>query len=264
MPFRVTTPPVVEPLHLNEIKAHLRITQAEEDLSLLGYVTEARQAWEDLAGRALIAQTVTFALDDFPCGDDALVLPRSPVLSTPVVTYRDTAGALQTFAASNYSVDLFAEPNELVLNSGAYWPVVQYQRNAVLITYVAGYATPFTAVAATDVLTFRGRAPILNEVLRVWNSGGSLPGALFANTDYYVVNVSGQTCKLSLTQGGSAIDLADGGAGLHYTGEIPCAILDEIKLWVGDRYENREGFSSSSRKFVLSHSYRLQGTLADV
>lgn len=259
MPFRISTPPIVEPLHVSEIRAQLRISHVEEDITLLGYLAEARQSWEELSGRALVAQTVTLVLDEFPYCEDELVLPRSPAITLPTVTYLDTTGSSLTFSASAYSVDTFTEPNEIVLGYNQYWPVTRSQRNAIQITYVAGYATNFTAAAATDLITFRGRPPILNEIVRVWNSGGSLPGNLSANTDYFVVNVSGQTCKFSLTQGGSAIDLADGGAGLHFAGEIPRPVLDELKLWVGDRYELREAMSAQQRKFLLSASYRLQG-----
>lgn len=272
MPYGVITPPAVEPLHLNEVKAQLRIQYDSEDVLLAGFLTSARQTWEEIAGRALVAQTIMVALPQFPgCyesyaewmeGQGALVLPRSPAYTVSSLTYVDSDGVTQTVSASDYSLDTFLEPNRVMLGYGKSWPSARYQPNSVRVTYLAGYATPFTVTDLNNnLITFAGRAPIANEVLRLWNSGGSLPNGLSVNIDYYVVNVSNQTCKLSLTSGGSAIDLTDVGEGLHYAGEIPRPILNELVLWVGDLNNNREGAAVQTPKLRLSRQYRLYGAL---
>lgn len=261
MAFRVSIPPAVEPLHVAEIKAHLRIPHDAENTLLSGLLMAVRQTWEDLAGRALVTQTVTLALDEFPACEYAITLPRSPVSSIVSVTYTDSTGGTLTMSAADYTLDTFAEPNRLLLAYGKSWPIARYQPNAVLVTCVAGYATPFTVNAATDVVTFTGRAPVNNESFRVWNTGGALPGGLqaVASSLLYVVNASGQTCQLSLTQGGAAINITDSGSGWQFAGEIPRPILDELKLWVGDRYENREAMAARPHTFLLSRNYRLYG-----
>jgi hypothetical protein len=165
-------------------------------------------------------------------------------------------------SSADYLLDTYLEPNRIVLAYGKCWPSARYQPNSVQVTYKAGYATPFTITDLTNnIVTFAGRTPVANEVLGLWNSGGSLPNGLSPLTDYYVVNVSGQTCKLSLTSGGSAIDITDTGEGLHYAGEIPRPILNELVLWVGDLNNNREGAAIHAPKFVLSQQYRLYGAL---
>ena len=256
MPFRVSTAPTVEPLSLAELKALLRVDHDVDDVLLSGLLTSCRQQLESILGRALVAQTVTINRDYFPVYE--ICLPRSPALSVSSITYVDSNGTTQTLSSSIYSLDTVSEPNEIVLAYGQVWPTARYQRNSVTATYKAGYATPFTA-ATTDVLTFAGRAPVGGEVVRVWNSGGALPSGLAASTDYYVINASGQTCKLSLTDGGSAVDITNTGSGLHYAGEIPRAILTELALWVGDSYNNREGQAMPMRKITVAGEHRLWG-----
>jgi len=50
------------------------------------------------------------------------------------------------------------------------------------------------------------------------NVGGALPTPLTAGSAYYVINTTGTTFKLSLTQGGAAIDITDAGTGTHFIG----------------------------------------------
>lgn len=256
MPFRVSTAPTAEPFYLAELKALLRVDHDVDDALLSSLLTSCRQQLESVLGRALVAQTVTINRDEFPIAE--FCLPRSPALSVSSITYVDSAGATQTVATTVYTLDTATEPNEIVLAYGQVWPTARFQRNSVTVTYKAGYATSFTA-DTTDVLTLAGRVPVSGEVVRVWNSGGALPGGLAAATDYYMVNVSGQTCKLSLTSGGSAVDITNAGSGLHWAGEIPRPILTEIALWVGDSYNNREGQAMPTRKVSVATEHRLWG-----
>ncbi len=270
MPYRLTTPPTAEPLHLDEVKAQLRIQYTSEDTLLAGFLTAARQHWEETGGRALVAQTLLVALDQFPCsypsyaawteGEGAILLPRSPALAIDGITYVDSEGATQTVPSADYLLDTILEPNRVMVAYGKSWPSARYQPNSVQVTYRAGYTTPFTATdQVNDIVTLAGRAPVANEMLRLWNSGGGLPGGLSANTDYYVVNVSGQTCKLSLTEGGAAVNITSAGTGLHYAGEIPRPILHELMLWVGNLNNNREGGAVQALKCMVSQQYRLYG-----
>jgi hypothetical protein len=71
----------------------------------------------------------------------------------------------------------------------------------------------FTADSSTDVITFSTFTPTNDDTLYLFNSGGALPAGLTAATLYYVINASGSTCQLSLTQGGSAENFTDNGSG---------------------------------------------------
>lgn len=87
-----------------------------------------------------------------------------------------------------------------------------------LYSHLTGaYNIAFTAVAATNLITAAGHARINGDKVRV-SSTTTLPGGLSANTDYFVISMSGNTFKLSLTSGGTEIDITSTGTGTHTLG----------------------------------------------
>lgn len=69
------------------------------------------------------------------------------------------------------------------------------------------------AIAASDLIWAPGHNFSNNDLVIVWApSGVTLPAGLVAGTEYYVVNVSGNSLQLSLTSGGSAINITADGA----------------------------------------------------
>lgn len=75
---------------------------------------------------------------------------------------------------------------------------------------------PFTA-ATSDVITYSAGSFILknNDVIAL-TSSNTLPAGLSVNTEYYIINATTNTFKVSLTQGGAAVDITDTGSGSHY------------------------------------------------
>jgi hypothetical protein len=70
----------------------------------------------------------------------------------------------------------------------------------------------------TNVLTMPRRHYLLENQLIAFESDGTLPGGLAANTTYFAVNVTDLTLQVALTKNGSAIDLTSTGtlvAGEH-------------------------------------------------
>lgn len=80
----------------------------------------------------------------------------------------------------------------------------------------------FTAVAATDVITASAHGLTNGDIVTV-TSSTTLPGGLSVNTDYYVIEKTDDTFKLSATSGGSAVNITDTGTGTHtwYRNEAP-------------------------------------------
>lgn len=94
-----------------------------------------------------------------------------------------------------------------------------------LYSHLTGaYGVTFTANASTNVITASGHTRINGDKVRV-STTGTLPGGLSANTDYFVISVSGSTFKLSLTSGGGEIDITSTGSGTHSLGT---ALSDQI------------------------------------
>lgn len=237
------TAPLAEPLHVDDAKLHLGVDITEHDAAITVLIGAARRLFEEIQGRALITQTFDLTLDEWPQGRE-IKLPRAPLRSVTSITYVDSDGTSATFAASNYVVDTKSEPGRITLGYNKSWPSATLRPGgAITIRYVSGYATAFTAVANTDILTATGHGYANGDIVRVSNSGGSsaaLPTGLSANTDYYVVGVSGSTLQLSATSGGSAIDITGAGTGTHYLGVVPRDVIAGMKLLVGHLYEHRE------------------------
>jgi uncharacterized phiE125 gp8 family phage protein len=109
-----------------------------EDTYLASLITAARKHCEYFLGRSLITQTWDLYLDSFP-NEEYIEIPYPPLQSVTTLKYKDTAGALQTWAATNYIVDIITEPGRISLAYGISWPSTYAEIQAVQIRFVAGY-----------------------------------------------------------------------------------------------------------------------------
>jgi hypothetical protein len=81
-------------------------------------------------------------------------------------------------------------------------------------SFSAESGTAFTVDASTDFLTSSAHGLLNGERVMVFSST-TLPTGISARTVYFVVNKTADTFQLSLTSGGTAIDLTDTGTGTH-------------------------------------------------
>jgi len=109
-----------------------------EDADIARYIKVARRHCEKFQGRAFITQTWDLYLDDFPAGDE-IKIPLPPLQSVTWLKFKDAAGILQTWDASNYIVDTMSEPGRIVLGNGKCWPTTYDEIQAVQIRFVCGY-----------------------------------------------------------------------------------------------------------------------------
>lgn len=247
--------PYAEAIATSEVKLHARVDHDEEDDLILGYVKAAREKLENDCARALVAQTLRFDFDAFPDGGCALLLRYAPVLAVSSVKYYDTANVLTTWSAAKYDVDRYSIPGRVQPVSGGTYPSTYSRPRAVQVTAVVGHAVPFTVDATTDVLTWKGHAPTDGDLVRLTNTGGTLPAGLAADTDYYVISSSGATCELSLTSGGAAVDITGAGTGTHFVGEVPALALHAIRLLVGSWINNREAVLTGTISKEIEFAY---------
>lgn len=78
---------------------------------------------------------------------------------------------------------------------------------------LVGVSYDYTATTA-DLFTAPGSSFSANDTVRLlYTTGGTTPTGVSLNTTYYVVGLSGTTFNLSLTSGGSAIDITAAGSG---------------------------------------------------
>jgi uncharacterized phiE125 gp8 family phage protein len=154
MALTLITPPSVEPISLDELKAHCRVSSSAEDSLMAIYIGAAREAAEGELGRALIDQTWRLTLDRFGgedasgCAIEEIRIPKPNVRTISSVTYIDTNGDEQTLANDRYALDSAVLPGWLYPADGADWPDTDDVLNAVTITFVAGFGATAASVPA--------------------------------------------------------------------------------------------------------------------
>lgn len=155
MAIKIITGPAAEPITLDEAKLQCRVEPdvTVEDALIEAMIVAAREGAEALTGRALMPQTLEYALDEFPSLNYRtsynraermnrlkIALPRPPLASIISFKYIDQDGVEQTIAPGDYQLDNYAEPARLLPAVDGCWPATRCQINAVIIRYTAGYA----------------------------------------------------------------------------------------------------------------------------
>ncbi len=146
MGLKPVAPPEVEPVTVEEAKAHLRPEGDADDDYVSALITAARERVELFLRRALITQGFEYARDGFPVSQ-VIGLPRPPLQSVDSIQYVDTAGNVQTLAPEDYVVDASSsEIGRVALAWNRFWPITRNSVNSVVIQFTAGYGD-----AAEDV-----------------------------------------------------------------------------------------------------------------
>ncbi len=157
----LTTAATVLPLSLGEIKDYLGIGESDEseDPSLLGALRAAVISVERYTRRTLLTTTWTMWMDRFPGqalpwwngvkqGADteltdlteAIIVPKSPLISVTSITAYHQDGTTTVASASNYIVDLASEPARVALKASQTWPTDALRTiNGAEVVFVAGY-----------------------------------------------------------------------------------------------------------------------------
>jgi len=137
MSITVTSGPSIEPVTVDEARGWLGLPHMADDQKIEGLIISARTHTENILGRALMPQTIVQKHDCFPPW--VLELKRSPVRTLTSIEYIDGSGVTQTWATSNYVVDLASTPPRIMPAEGKSYPVTDKTFAAVTVTYEAGY-----------------------------------------------------------------------------------------------------------------------------
>lgn len=136
----IVTEPSEEPVTLTEVRDHTRVEISDDDLLLQNQITAAREHLERATNRAFVTQTWKVVLDEFPDGNEPIVLPKPPLRAVNSVKYTTDDGTTSTFAASNYIVDTDSEPGRVEVKRNNNWPTETLQTaNGVEVEFDAGY-----------------------------------------------------------------------------------------------------------------------------
>lgn len=150
MALTLVTGPTLEPVTLEEVKDHIRISttvSATEDTLLLSFIEVARDYCERYQNRAYLDQTWDLVLDDWPNGK-IIKIPLPPLQTVSHVYYYDTGGSANTMTASTYIVDSNSEPGRLALGYGEVWPNETLRPiNGVKVRFICGHGSVASAVS---------------------------------------------------------------------------------------------------------------------
>jgi uncharacterized phiE125 gp8 family phage protein len=146
----LVTAPSTEPVTALEARTHARVENSLEDPDLVAYIAAARAHAERITGRQVAPATWDLLLPGFPPDGCPIRIPKPPLKALSSITYRDTDGDEQTWAAENYTV--FTPGGESALEAhvvpgyGKVYPATLDHPTAVTVTFEAGYVAVPPAV----------------------------------------------------------------------------------------------------------------------
>ncbi|MBN6186317.1 phage head-tail connector protein [Aneurinibacillus sp. BA2021] len=144
--MRLVSPPLVEPLSLEEAKAHLRVEHDDEDALIQGLIRAAREYCESFQRRAYVSQVWEMYFQSFPTHAELL---RPPLLSVESITYRDVDGVQHALSPDAYIVDTATEPGRIFIKTAP--KVALFPASPVTVRFVAGY-NPVITSEGTDFI----------------------------------------------------------------------------------------------------------------
>lgn len=142
----------VQPLTVEQVKNHLRITASDVALNLdLERKLKAATRWvESRTGRALLSQSWRYWFDTFPSygahGYSVIEIPKAPILSIETVSSYTSENVLTLFDADGYVTDLTR--GRVLLNDGSTWPTDVRRYQGGVIAFTAGYGATADDVPA--------------------------------------------------------------------------------------------------------------------
>jgi len=137
---KVITPPITEPVTIDELKAQVVIGHTADDALLSLYLSAVRGHGEFLTGRSWAPQTLEVVLDSFPISGGRIDLPHGPVTSVSSVTYIDTAGVETVLDVYGYDTALDGLVGYICPVYASTWPETQNKPESVRVRYVAGWS----------------------------------------------------------------------------------------------------------------------------
>jgi len=136
--WKVTTSPSIEPITNDEVKLYARIDGSSEDNLIDSFIEAVRGATEKFLGRALINQSITVSMDNWPASP--IELPRPPLVSITEVRTVGEDLSESVYSSDNYYARTNPEPGELVIKFEKTDPInTDRYFGGYEIEFIAGY-----------------------------------------------------------------------------------------------------------------------------
>jgi len=179
--IKLATAPAIDLVVAADVRSFMRMSSTDYDAALLKLAQAARQQAENFTRRAFITQTWQKMLDASEV-QDAIKLPRPPLLAVSSVTTYNDAGTPSTQDPSTYTYDNFSEPGWLTLLTGHAWNYCR-EYNGMLIEYTAGYGPAVSDVPAAITMAVTEAA----AYAYVNGKAGELPEDVMVKLKPYIV-----------------------------------------------------------------------------
>jgi uncharacterized phiE125 gp8 family phage protein len=164
MSLQLITPPALEPVTLDEAKAHLKVDTTDDDALITRLITTARVRAEWHTGRAFVTQSWILWND---CWAERVEIPLPPLQSVTSVSVCAPGGTVTVLDPSAYTVDAASQPARIAFSCIA--PIALRAINAVAIAFDAGYGD------AADNVPAPVREAILEAVAELYVHRGDGP-----------------------------------------------------------------------------------------
>jgi uncharacterized phiE125 gp8 family phage protein len=128
---------------------------------ITAFLKSATSWVERYTGRALIEQTWTLTLDDWPWSNHynpTLILPKQPLISVTSIKSYDAQDAETVFNPSYYHVDTSGDHGRVLLRPEYVWPSNLRAYMGIVVTYKAGYGATGNGSEAA-IATARAAVP---------------------------------------------------------------------------------------------------------
>ena len=152
--FTVISPPASTPVSVEDCKEDLRIEDSftDDDALISSYIYAAAKLASEITGKKLINETIKLSLSSFTTEIDLKFLP---VASITEIQYYDVDNVSQTLNVSDFYLYNYDQEGCLVVKDSTTLPATYSRRDAVNITFVAGYGTDGTNIPVTILKAIR-------------------------------------------------------------------------------------------------------------
>tara|TARA_Y100000310_G_scaffold318172_1_gene371904 strand:- start:47 stop:640 length:594 start_codon:yes stop_codon:yes gene_type:complete len=154
--YTTITGPINPAVSVDDCKLDLRIESSftlDDDL-ILSYINASSKLASEITGRKLISETIKYSIESAE-SNGGVTLPFNPVSSVTEIQYFDTDNVSQALDVNDFYLYNFDDKSVLCPKEGIVWPTVNDRRDAINITFVAGYGLNSSDIPVTITRAIR-------------------------------------------------------------------------------------------------------------
>lgn len=145
MPLELITPPAVEPVSVDTVKAHLKVDGIADDALIGALITAARAQAEWHTHRAFVTQDWIYWRDELP-SHGVVKIPLAPLQNLSALTLYARDGTPNIMNANTYQVDMASAPPRIALDYTVFGAADMRPVNGFAAAFTAGYGATANTV----------------------------------------------------------------------------------------------------------------------